>query len=98
MENDALVHDEDYGVCSASTVVQENHNLILHLKVHTRASKYIKQNEPLNLHTQQETYNELLKYNPNVCCKEPVAYEANGSESLPETIHLITDQDNTRTL
>jgi hypothetical protein len=79
--------DEDYGICSQANVTQENANLILHLRVHSKQRPAQSESETTSstasaLPYTNKTYNDLMKYTPSLN-EVPVAYEKDMSDSYP---------------
>lgn len=85
--------DEDYGICSQANVTQENANLILHLRVHSKQRPAQSESETTSstasaLPYTNKTYNDLMKYTPSLN-EVPVAYEKDMSDSYPFLFHSM---------
>lgn len=76
---------EDFGVCTKEDLVQENKSLVLHLRIHSKPVQTVEDettDATLTQLPQNETYHELMKYNPSIH-HVPVAYEKENTDSIP---------------
>lgn len=91
---------ENYGVCSRENAFSEQRKFILHLRVHPSTTQKMpphtenskQSNDNPSLVCMNETYNDLMRYNPEISTI-PSAYEETLTDSHPlQLIDGVIDQ------